>query len=109
MPQVIEGEHAIEKHQHAVGNVEVIGSVLSDVLQPPHNVIRAIANRAGGERRQTFDRRWTMLLQQLFNDLEYISRAALDLFSVLRCRPPFMVISAPRDSSRRNGRTPRNV
>jgi hypothetical protein len=31
--QVIEGEHAVEKHQHTVGNVEVIAGVLSDVLQ----------------------------------------------------------------------------
>ena len=79
VPQVIEGQHAVEKHQHAVGNVEVIGwHAAADVLETAHDVIRAIADRAGGERRQTFHRGGTMLLQQFFDDLEDISRAPLD-------------------------------
>jgi hypothetical protein len=76
--QMIEGEHAVEKHQHTVGNIQVIAGVLSDVLQPPHNVIRAIADRAGGERRQAFHCRRTMLLQQFLDDFEDVSRAPLD-------------------------------
>jgi hypothetical protein len=29
--QVIEGQHAVEKHQHAIGDVEVVGGVLSNI------------------------------------------------------------------------------
>ena len=79
VPQVIEGQHAVEKHQHAVGNVEVIHSVLSDVLQPPHNVIRAISDRSGREWRQALHCRRAMLLQKFFDDVENIARASLDL------------------------------
>ena len=83
MPQVIEGEHAVEKHQDAVGNVEVIGGVLADVFQPPHDVIRAIADRTGGERRQAFHGCWTMLLQEFLDDCENISRAPFDFACVV--------------------------
>src|ERR1035441_2731851 len=83
VPQMIEGEHAIEKHQHTVGNVQVIRSVLSYVLQPPHDVIRAITDGAGGERRQAFHCRWTMLLQQFLYDCENISRAPFDFLNAV--------------------------
>src|ERR1017187_6630963 len=83
VPQMIEGEHAIEKHQHTIGNVQVIRSVLSYVLQPPHNVIRAITDGAGGERRQAFHCRWTMLLQQFLYDCENISRAPFDFLNAV--------------------------
>ena len=81
MPQVIEGEHAVEKHQHAIGNIEIVRSMYSDVLQPPHHVIRAIADRARGEGRQSFHRCRTMLLQQFLNYVENISRAAVDFMA----------------------------
>ena len=76
--QVIEGEHAIEEHQHAIGNVEIVDGVLADVLQSAHDVVGAIADRAGCEWRQAFHGRGTMLLQEFFDDVENISRAALD-------------------------------
>src|SRR5260221_13116992 len=76
--QVIEGEHAVEKHQHAVGNVEVVDGVLSYVLQAPHDVIGAIADRAGGERRQTFHSGRAVLLQQFLDDGENISGEGVD-------------------------------
>ncbi len=47
--EVIEGEHAVEKHQDAVGDVEVVGGMLSDVFEAAHDVIGEIADRARGE------------------------------------------------------------
>ena len=81
VPQVIEGEHPIEKHQDTIGNIEVIGGVLSDLLEATHHVIGAIADGAGGERRQAFHCRWAMLLQEFLDYSENISRAPLDFLS----------------------------
>src|SRR5580658_4436915 len=78
VPQMIEGEHAVEKHQHTVGNVKVIHRVFPDVLQSSHDVIGAIAHRAGGEWRQALDRCRTILLQEFLDDFENAPRAALD-------------------------------
>jgi hypothetical protein len=51
-----------------------------------------------------------MLLQEFFDDVEDISRAARSTGGACAAaRPHTIVISAPRDSRRRNGRTPRNV
>ncbi len=80
---MIEGEDAVEKHQHTVGNVQIIRSVLPDVLQAAHNVIRAITDGAGGERRKAFYCGWTVLLQEFFDDFENISHAALDFTAAL--------------------------
>ena len=83
--QVIESQQAIEKHQHAVGNIEIVHRVLSDVLKPPHNVIRAITNSAGDEWRKTLHRRRTMLLQKFLNNFENIPRAPLDFAAACNC------------------------
>ena len=76
--QVVEGEHAVEKHQHTVGNVEVVGGALADVFELAHDVIGAIADGAGGERRQAFHRRGTMLMQEFLDNVKNISGAAVD-------------------------------
>src|SRR5258708_39524692 len=89
--QVIEGEYAVEKHQHAVGDFEVVDGVLSYVLQAPHDVIGAIAARAGGERRQAFHGGRTVLLQPLPDDGEDMAAAALAFVSALD-----RDVSAPR-------------
>ena len=78
---MIEGQDAIEEHQHAVGNVEVIGGVFSNVFELAHDVIRAIAYCSGGERWQAFHGCRAMLLQEFFDDRKNISRAAFDFFA----------------------------
>src|SRR5580698_111719 len=80
---MIEGQDAGEKHQHTVGNIEVVGSVLSDVFEAAHDVIGAIAHRSGGEWRQAFHGRWMMPLQAFFDADENVSRAALDFLATL--------------------------
>ena len=57
--------------------------MLADVLELAHDVIRAIADGAGGERRQAFHRGWTMLLQQFLDHFENISLAPLDFSATL--------------------------
>jgi hypothetical protein len=58
---MIEGEHAIKKHQHTIWDAKIVFGVLSDTFEAAHNVIRTISDRSGRERRQPFDRRRTML------------------------------------------------
>ena len=75
MAQVIEGEHAVEEHEDAVGDVEVVLGVVSDVFEAAHDVIGAIADRSGGERRKAFHVRGAMLLQESLDDVEDVSGA----------------------------------
>src|ERR1700722_3961220 len=76
MTKMIEGEDAVEKHQHAIGDIQVVGGMVSDVFKAPNDVIGAIANRDGREWRQALDRRRTVLLQEFFDDGENIPCAA---------------------------------
>ncbi len=85
VPQVIEGEDAVEKHQHAVGNFEIVGRVFPDLLQPAHDVVGAVADGSGGEGRQAFDGRGTMLLQELFDNVENLAGAMFELAAALDC------------------------
>src|SRR5580658_6625057 len=78
---MIEGKHAVEKHQDAIGDVEVVGGVLSDVFEATHDVVGAIADGSSGKWRQAFHRCRAMLLQKLFDDVEYVPRAALNFFA----------------------------
>ena len=48
--EMVEGEHAIEEHENAVGNVKIVLGCLADVLQLADDVVGAIADGAGGER-----------------------------------------------------------
>ncbi len=75
--QVIKRQQAVEEHQHAIGQAKIILSVLADLLQLPDRVVREVAHRARGERRQARHDRRAMLPQQFFDDL---NRAALTLF-----------------------------
>src|SRR5258706_13550866 len=85
MATVIEGQHAVKKHEHAVGHVEVVLRVGSDLFQLTHNVIRAISNRAACKWGQAFHRCRMMLPQQFFHYLKNVAgapfyfAAALDL------------------------------
>src|SRR5580704_1735471 len=94
---MIEGKDAVEKHQHTVGNIEVVVGMISDVLETAHDVIGAIAHRSGGEWRQAFHGRWMMLLQEFFDDDENVSRAALDFLAAF----DFDVVSAGLEPQKR--------
>ncbi len=83
MAQVIEDQHAIEKHQHAIGHIEIVFGLRADVLQLPHNVIGAIPDSPRRKRRQPFDRRWTVLPQQFFHHLKDVAGAAFHFASAL--------------------------
>src|ERR1700719_59891 len=76
--QMVEGEHPVKEHQHAIGDIEVIRGVFANALEAPHNVISAISNGARSERRQAFEFGGAMLLQELFYNFENISRAAFE-------------------------------
>ena len=78
--QVIERQQAIEEHQHAIGQREIVLGMLADIFQLPHHVIREVADGARGERRQSGHGRGTMLPQQFLDDLD---RASLALFLLL--------------------------
>src|SRR5215469_6326196 len=73
--QVVEGEDAVEKHQDAVGNLEIVFGAVSDVFQATHDVVGAIANGSGRKRRQAFDRGGAVLAQEFLDGLEGVSGA----------------------------------
>ena len=76
--QVIEGQHAIEEHEHAIGNVKVVHRMLPDILETPHDVVCAVSDCARGKRWQAFHGGRVVLAEQLLDDLEDVSRAPLD-------------------------------
>jgi hypothetical protein len=80
---VVEGENAVEEHQDAVRDVEVIGGMVPDVFEAADNVIGAITYGAGGEWRQAFDCGGAMLLQEFFDYLEDISVPLLEFAASL--------------------------
>ncbi len=49
--QVIESQHAIEEHQHAIGQGKIVFRVVADSFQLANRVICEIANRPSSERR----------------------------------------------------------
>ena len=126
--EVIEGEDAVEEHQDAVGDVEVVFGAVADVFELADDVVGTIANGSGGEGRQTFDLRRPVLAKQCLDDFEDAGGAGFDFrdealrvlgalaFEAGRdaatrvsTRESRMVTWSPRDSRRRNGRTPRKV
>ena len=76
--EVVEGEHAVEEHENAVGNVEVVLGFLADILQLANNVVGAIADSSGGKRRQPFNLGGTVLVEQFLDDLEDAGGASFD-------------------------------
>src|SRR5579863_1436805 len=68
MSQVIESQQAIEEHQNAVGEGEIVLGVFTDFFELANRVIGEITNGARSERWQSSDLRGTMLPQQLFHD-----------------------------------------
>ncbi len=81
--QVVESENTVEEHQDAVGDVEVIGGVASDIFEATHDVVGAIAYGASGEWRQAFDCGGAMLLEKFLDYFEDISGALLELAASL--------------------------
>ncbi len=78
MAQVIEGEDAIEEHEDAVGNMEVVLGAVADVFELANDVIGAIADGSGGEGRKTFDLGGTVLVEEFLDDVEYAGGASFD-------------------------------
>ena len=83
MMQMIESEDAIEKHQHAIGNIKVILGMFANAFEAPHNVVSAISDGASGEWRQAFEFGGTMLLQEFFYDFKDITGAAFEFAAAL--------------------------
>jgi hypothetical protein len=81
--QVIEGQQAIEEHQHAVGQQKIVLRLLADILQLPDCVVGEIPHRACGEWRQSRHDRRTMLAQQFLNHLDGAARASFLAFAAL--------------------------
>jgi hypothetical protein len=80
---VVEREHAIKKHQYAVGKVEVIAAVFGNFFQLPDDVIRKISNGAAGKWRQSGDSRRLVFIQQLTNSRKDVANPILGLFASL--------------------------
>ena len=78
--QVIERQQAVEEHQHAIGQREIVFGMLADIFQLPDHVVSEISDGARGKRRQPGHSRRTMLPQQFLHDL---NRASLTLFLLL--------------------------
>ena len=76
--EVIEGEDAIEEHQDAVGDVEVVLGVVADVFELADGIVGAIADGSGGKGRQAFDVSGTVLAQEFLDDLEDVGGAGFD-------------------------------
>src|SRR5580658_7917237 len=84
MAQVIESQHAIEEHQHAIGQGKIVFRVVADSFQLADSVIRKISDSPSSERRQASDRRRTMLPEQLLQHGQYAARALFTSLSALR-------------------------
>jgi hypothetical protein len=78
---VVEREHSIEKHQDAIGNIEIIDGVLSDVFETPNNVIGAVTDCTGGKRGQAGHGGRAMLLQEFLDNFENVSVALFDFLA----------------------------
>ena len=76
--KVIEGEDAIEEHQDAVGDVEVIFGAGADIFELADDVVGAIADGSGCKGWQAFDLRGTMLVEQFLDDLKDTGGAGFD-------------------------------
>jgi hypothetical protein len=50
--QVIEGQQTRKEEQMGVGEIEIVGGAVGQALKQPHDVIREVADGAGGEGRQ---------------------------------------------------------
>ena len=61
MAQMIESQQAIEEHQHAIGQRQIVLGVLADFFQLANGVVGEIADGASGERWQARKGRRTML------------------------------------------------
>ena len=77
--EVIEGEDAVEEHEDAVGNVEIVGGVFTDIFETADDVIGAIADGSGGEWREAFEGGGTMQVQEFLDDVEDVASAAFGL------------------------------
>src|SRR5690349_7913774 len=82
VPDVIEGQQAVEKHQDRVGNPQVVFRQLGQPLQLTHSIMRQKAYSAGGKWRQARNEGGFMLLQQAVQHLENVSFQLL-LFTAL--------------------------
>ncbi len=91
VPQVIESQQTVEKHQAAIGQRKIIFGVLADLFQLPHGVIGKIAHRSRGERRNAGNRGRPMLSQKPLDDLRNVS-----LQPFLRLTPAYQHIAALR-------------
>ena len=76
--EVIEGEDAIEEHENAVGDVEIILGVAANVFQLADDVVGAIADGSGGKGRQSFDLCGTVLVEEFLDDVENVGGAGFD-------------------------------
>src|SRR6185437_4240975 len=83
MAKMIECQQSVKKHQHAIGKVQVVFSMLADVFKPANNVVRTKSYRSSGKWRQAGNVRQLVLLQKPFSNLEYIALTAFDFFSAL--------------------------
>ena len=54
MPQMVEGEQAIEEHQAAVGQGEIAFGMFADALKLADHVIAAVSDGASCEWRKPF-------------------------------------------------------
>ena len=75
VPQVIEGEQAVEEHQHAVGDIEVVLGALADFFKLANDVVGEVSNGSPGKRRPAFVLRHAVLAQQRLERRENISGA----------------------------------
>ena len=53
--QVVKNQQAVEEHQHAIGEEQVILGVLADVFQLPDHIVGEVADRARSEWREAFE------------------------------------------------------
>ena len=71
--QVVKGQQAVEEHQFAIGQREIVLSMFADFLQLPYYVVGKITYGPGGEWRQAGNRGWLVLAQQQLHELEHVS------------------------------------
>src|SRR6202521_1295758 len=84
MAQVIEGEQAIEEHQHTIGQGKIVLGVLTDFLQLANRVVRKITHRARREPWQAGEGSGTMLPEQLLHNWQDAALALLTSPSALQ-------------------------
>ncbi len=71
MTNMVKRQQAIEEHQHAIWNIQIILRPVANLFQLPNDVIREKSNRSRGKRRQSGGRRCPMLTQQGLHVLEH--------------------------------------